>query len=304
MNVIVAGSGFIGNHLRNQLSKNGHTVTMLSRKAKVFPRTITWSEIKSNGLPECDAVVNLCGENAFKPFLIKPYNDKYKKDIIDSRIGCNKLINDALSSMKEGKPKVFVSASAVGIYGTAIKGTYSEESQLPSDMCDNFMVQMVKDWEASSEAVGTENDCRVVSLRIGLVLGTDGGMLQQVKWQYYFGFGGQLSDGTHPFPWIHIDDTVRAIEHVINTPSIQGPVNLVAPGSVNDTASAFNTTLAKVMNRRAYFKTPKLAFDIMFGKDRSDLMFSKSAIEPKILNESKFEFKYPELEVCLKNLVG
>ncbi|XP_063711687.1 epimerase family protein SDR39U1-like [Symsagittifera roscoffensis] len=247
MNVIVAGSGFLGKHLHEYLSKSGHSVTLLSRTAKVFPRTITWSELKTGGgLPKSDVIINLCGENAFKPFFVKPYNDKYKQDILDSRIGVNKLLGKALGETKaEDRPSVYVSASAVGVYASNENKTFSEESELPRDLEGNFMVDMVSKWEESAHEVveGQKKECRVATVRIGLVLGVEGGMLQQLKWQYFFGAGGKIGDGSQPFPWVHVHDTARAIEHVINTPSIHGPVNIVAPGSVKDTGITFNSTM-------------------------------------------------------------
>ncbi len=113
-----------------------------------------------------------------------------------------------------------------------------------------------------------------------------------------------MGDGTQPFPWIHIEDVAGAFHHVIKTESIQGPVNVVAPGSVSDTGATFNTTLAAVMNRPGFVRTPKLVFDFMFGKERSNLMFSKSVVQPKVLSETGFKFKFDTLEPCLKDLAG
>ena len=154
--------------------------------SEAFPCTITWSEIESTGLPQCDVVVNVCGENAFKPFFIKPYNEQYKKDISDSRIGVNRRLSEAIDKSKT-KPKLFMSASAVGIYATPSNEVLNEASQLPTAMKDAFMVSLVHDWEKSGEDVGRDHSCRVACMRIGLVLGVDGGMFQQMKWQYFFG---------------------------------------------------------------------------------------------------------------------
>ena len=114
--------------------------------------------------------------------------------------------------------------------------------------------------------------------------------------------GGSVGDGSQPFPWIHIDDLVAAFGHVITDTSIRGPVNLVA--AANDSAADYNKVLGTVLNRPTFMRTPKIVFDAVFGKERSQLLFSKSTVRPTVLNESGFQFKFKDLEQCVQSLVN
>ncbi len=116
--------------------------------------------------------------------------------------------------------------------------------------------------------------------------------------------GGVIGDGRNPCPWIHLEDTVRAIEHVIHTESIQGPVNVTASGSVHDTAATLNCTLSKVLKRPAVLRVPKCLVHFSLGSDRADVFFSQAVVKPDKLQSTAFTFHFDNLHDCISNLVS
>lgn len=183
MRVLVGGgTGFIGRALVEALKRKGHEVTIISRTQA--PGKITWSEISKSPLPECEAVVNLAGENILNP--LKRWNEGFLQKLRDSRIETTKTLARKISEASN-PPKVFVSSSAVGYYPPSDTKEYTEDS--PPSSAD-ALTTLCADWENSAKLPdGCET--RLVTLRIGVVLGRGGGVIQQTIWPFWLGFGGK-----------------------------------------------------------------------------------------------------------------
>ncbi|MEM6655513.1 MAG: TIGR01777 family oxidoreductase [Planctomycetota bacterium] len=292
--VAVSGaSGLVGTALCESLEASGRAVKRLVRRPVADPtREIRWQpaagEIDADGLRGVDAVVHLSGENVAGG----RWTAARKRAIVDSRVDSTRLLCKTIAALPD-KPRVLVSASAIGIYGNRPDESVDEES--PAG--EGFLAHTTALWEAETR-YAYEAGIRVVQMRIGMVLSPDGGALAKLLPLFRLCLGGRLGDGKQVVSWISLPDLVRAFEHAIANESLHGAVNGVAPGAV--TNAEFTKVLASVLGRCESIPAPAFALRLMVGEMASEVLLSGARVEPKRLVDSGFAFDTPTLEPALR----
>lgn len=289
MIVIGGGSGFIGSALSKRLQAKGKKVVNISRKHD--KENLSWDQIKAEGLPACEAVVQISGANIGE----SRWTDARKKEIWDSRVETTKILVDAINK-SDKPPKVFVSGSAIGYYPTHPMSTYDE--YYTGKHAENFGGKLCAAWEETSSKL--RSDTRRVVVRTGVVLGANGGALQQLLPLYKYGLGGVMGSGEQYFPWVHIDDIARLFEFAIENEKVEGVLNGVAPEPVR--YSEFNEAMSRAVHRPAWFWVPSTVANVMFG-ERACLFLEGSKIVSKRTEELGFNFEHKYIEEALKDVV-
>ena len=237
-----------------------------------------------------DKVVNLMGE----PIAEGRWSAAKKKRIHDSRVlGTRNLVDGLLATGKP--PSVFVSASAIGIYGDSGEAVVDESHSVD----DIFAASVCQAWEEEANRL-TSHGTRVVCLRIGMVLADGGGAIDKMLPIFKLGLGGKLGSGNQWMSWVHVDDVIGMINWALTTPSVTGPVNVTAPNPVRN--AEFTRTLAQAVNRPAFLPAPKFALRLFFGEFANSLFFSQR-ISPKVALEQGYKFKYPHLAEAIADVV-
>lgn len=250
--------------------------------------TTVWRAAGSATLDDFDACVHLAGE----PLAGKRWSPEKRQKILLSRtIGTASLAASLAGLLRP--PPVFLSASAVGFYGNRGEELLDEGS--PSGK--GFLPQVCEEWEKACRYI-SDRGSRVISTRFGLVLGPGGGILKDLIPLYRIGLGGRLGPGSQWLSWIALFDLCAAIDFLLRTPSIHGPVNLVSPHAVRQ--KEFCVTLAKALHRPALCHVPAWALRLFKGKMADELLLASARAVPKKLCASGFQFKYPELIEALK----
>lgn len=190
------------------------------------PQRISWNNLQAKGIPkETTAVVNLAGQNVMD--ISRRWTAGFKQNVFNSRINTTKLLATKINELGPKKPSVFVTISGVGIYKPDQVKQYTEDSY-----CEefDFFSKLCKQWEeAAALNAETVSSCRLVTIRSGVVLGRNGGMIKQLYLPFYLGLGGPVGNGTQFMPWIHIDDLTNLIVYAIENPNVKGVLNGVAP---------------------------------------------------------------------------
>jgi len=297
MNILITGgSGFIGQALCASLAGDGHVPLVVSRSpekaAKVLPDSAVVRQKAADFLDHApEAIVNLAGE----PIAEGRWTESKKRALLASRVDATRAVVD-FCRQADTKPRVLVSASAVGYYGDQGEREVTEDTE-PND---EFAHQLCRTWEAEAERA-VDLGVRVARLRIGLVLDDGGGMLARTKPIFKLGAGGKLGDGKQYMPWIHRMDMVRAIRFLIETDGLEGPFNGSAPHPV--TNAEFTRSLGKALNRPAVLPAPALALKLAFG-EMSRLLLTGARMVPKRLEDAGFEFRFRELDDALADIFG
>ncbi|KAG8552048.1 hypothetical protein GDO81_004390 [Engystomops pustulosus] len=292
------GSGFIGQSLSQLLKNRGHQVTIISRQPG--QQKITWADVSKNGLPICDAVVNLAGENVLNP--LKRWTEQFKQEVTASRIETTRTITQAIRH-SSSPPHTWVVVTGVGYYPPSQTQQYTEDSLGGNS---DFLSRLVRDWESAAELPGTKGKTatRLVKVRTGVVLGRNGGALPTMLWPFWFCLGGVLGSGKQPFPWIHIEDLCRLLCHTIEQEGkVSGILNAVSPSAVTDTNASFTGALSKAMGRPALLFTPAFAVQMLFGSDRAPMLLEGQRVIPQRTLQSGFSFLYPNLDSALNQLL-
>ncbi|CAG7629488.1 TIGR01777 family oxidoreductase [Paenibacillus allorhizosphaerae] len=290
---IAGGTGFVGKHLTDYYLKKKASIVLISRQKKrsdnPMIRHITWSELETNIMPLAgvDAIVNLAGES-----INQRWTHEAKERILKSRLDAVERVSSMIERL-EKKP-VLVNASGISIYGTSEKETFTEESELH---VDDFLSKVVDQWEMAAEHIP---DTRVVLLRVGIVLGNDGGAFPKMALPFKFGVGGRVGSGKQVLSWIHIDDICRLIDFCIENEDIEGPVNATAPHAV--TNDEFGRALARAMHRPYLFPVPAFVMKLMFG-ELSELLLKGQRVIPLVAMNKQFPFLFPSIDLALRNLV-
>jgi len=246
----------------------------------------------STSLEGVDAVIHLAGEAIFGGFPTAARRSRIRASRIDST---RRLVDRMLERASGDRPATFVCASAVGIYGDRGEESLDETAALGT----GFLADVCRDWE-SEAARAREGGIRVVRMRIGVVLASEGGALGLMKIPFRLGVGGRLGSGQQFFPWIHLDDLVRSIHWCLEEP-IEGPVNAVAPEAVRNIE--LTRALAQVLGRPAFMPVPGFVLRAALGKISGELLGSRRVV-PVRLEDSGFSFEYPELRSALEALLG
>jgi hypothetical protein len=239
-----------------------------------------------------DAVVHLAGES-----VVGRWTEEKRRAIRESRVLGTRNLAAALAK-SEPKPRVLVCASAIGFYGNRGEEVLREESAAGQ----GFLPSVCSEWEDATQAAAAAG-IRTVNIRIGLVLSAKGGALGKMLTPFKLGLGGRMGSGQQWMSWIHVDDIVGGIRHAMGTPSLSGPVNLVAPNPVRN--AEFTRVLASVLGRPAFFPVPEFALRLAFGKmAAAELLLASQRVEPGKLLASGYTFRFRELRAALENLVG
>jgi uncharacterized protein len=293
MKVLVSGAtGLIGKAVTNELKRAGHEITTLSRKPA--GGAIGWQPKDEpapvHALESARVIIHLAGE----PIAERRWTEEVKRGIRDSRvIGTRNLIRGIESAAT--RPALLVCASAVGYYGSRGDEVLDEASS-PGH---GFLPDVCVEWEG--EAMRAEQfGVRVVQMRTGLVLSTDGGALAKMLPPFRLGIGGRLGSGTQWVPWVHIADVAGIVMHSIENESLRGPINIVAPGIV--TNAQFTSELASVLDRAAFLPVPEFALKFVFG-EMAELLLSSQRVTPRAAVETGYSFQFTELAAALKDLL-
>jgi uncharacterized protein (TIGR01777 family) len=295
MNLLVTGaSGFIGSALVPRLTAAGHSVRRLTRRTPAGPGEYRWDPpagtIDPDALKGLDGAVHLAGET-----IDGRWTAAKKARILSSRVDGTRILSDALAAL-EPRPRVFVCASAVGLYGD--RG--EEELTEASPPGDSFLAEVVKQWEAASRPA-QDAGVRVVRLRFGIVLSPRGGALRRMLIPFRLGLGGRLGSGRQWVSWISLGDALRAVEHALADDALAGAANAAAPNPVKN--AELTKALARVLRRPAILPVPVPVLRLVLGELAGELLASIRA-SPERLAETGFEFADPELEPALRRLLG
>ncbi len=302
MRVLVTGAtGFLGSALSEALLARRHEVVGLSRDPERARRRDArvvwhgWSPAEERPPPDAlqavDGVVNLVGEP-----IDQRWTPEAKQRIRDSRVRATKNLVDAIGAA-DPRPTALVSQSAVGYYGDRGKALVDESTEPGS----TFDSQVCVAWEAAAHAA-EQHGVRVVVIRTGLPLDPKHGLLKQLLLPFRLGIGGPLAGGDQYMPWIHVEDEVRLLLWALEKDRASGAYNGTAPHSV--TNREFSRSLGRVLRRPAVVPIPELALRLRFGGELAAVAAGGQRAAPRRAVEQGFEFRHPELEPALRDLLG
>lgn len=311
--VIGGGSGFIGAALSAVLRSRGDTVTLISRHSG--EDRITWEQVTPETFPACDAVINLAGKHILD--ITRRWTPAYRSEVIASRVETTKKLVAALNGMAE-PPKVFVSTAGKCFYGTGELGQVESYAELTEDsepMGIDFPAELVGLWEQAAEGIEHER-IRHVRVRIGVVLGSverkshlgrfwrigrARGFLPIIRLPFCVGLGAVIGHGNQPFPWIHIDDMVGVLLHLIDNHKLTGRFNAVSPGIVNN--RQFTESFAKRLRRPVVWSVPMWLIKWIVGSERASILLEGQNVKPKRTVESGYSFRFADVDSALDDLV-
>lgn len=291
--ILLSGaSGFIGTLLAKQLRADGHRVVALTRRPSAD--AVRWDaergEIDKAALARVapDTVINLAGEP-----IAQRWTQGRMRRIRDSRVNGTRALATAIAALPT-KPTVLISGSAIGYYG-AHRGDelLTEQSAAGRD----WLAEVAVEWEGAASPAA-DAGIRVVLSRTGIVLGRDGGALQRMLPPFQLGAGGRIGSGQQWMSWISLEDAMRAIQFLMDSPSIAGPVNLVAPDAVRN--EDFANTLGAVLHRPALVPVPEFALKLAFGRMADGTILASQRVAPKKIAGAGFEFRHPRLDEALR----
>ncbi len=297
MKVAVSGaSGLIGSALVPALRAAGHEVRRLVRHGTSAGDEIRWDPaagvLDPADLAGVDAVINLSGAGISS----RRWSTKYQRELLDSRVQTTTLLTKTLAALSPA-PKVLLSASAIGYYGDTGDTTADEGGPRGK----GFLADLVVAWEAST-AAAEKAGVRVCHVRTGIVLSRKGGALKLQLPIFKLGLGGRLGNGRQYTSWISIDDEIAAIVFLLTADQVSGPVNLVAPNPV--TNREFTKALAKALHRPAVAVVPPFALRAALDGFADEGLLIGQRLRPRVLTESGFTFRHPELPGALAALLG
>lgn len=297
MNILVSGSsGQVGRRLLPLLRASGHTVRRLVRREPKSADESFWDpaagKLDPAALDGVDAVVNLAGDNIGEG----RWTAAKKQRILESRTQTAGLLARMIGGL-DHRPGVLVSASAVGIYGH--RG--DEELTESSEHGRGFLVDVCEQWEEMTipaRAAGT----RVVNLRFGIILDTDGGALSKMLLPFKLGVGGVMGSGKQYWSWLTTDEAARIILFALTNESLSGPVNAVSPHPV--TNAEFTKALARTLHRPAFLPMPAFAAKLALGEMANDLILASARVLPRKLESAGYQFLNPEIQGALRHVIG
>ena len=285
--LITGGSGLIGSSL---------IPILRSCDVSVYTRNVSMAEqilghkihflstlTHLSNLDDYDVVINLAGE----PIADKKWTDEQKRKIEHSRWSITEDIVTLINA-GENPPKLLISGSAIGFYGRQKDQIIDENFSSPHD---EFSHQLCKRWESLAKKAQSDKT-RVCILRTGVVITKRGGALQKMLMPFKLGLGGPIGDGSQYMSWIHLEDMLQGIAHLIANESCEGVYNFTAPNPV--TNAEFSHELAASLSRPCIFKVPKFVLRMMMG-EMADLVLYGQRVVPKRLEESGYQFIYPKI---------
>lgn len=298
---VTGATGFIGRRLVQRLQADKHKVHVLTRsrsKAQLifpggeFPRVVISEEPQwKDSIRGSNAVVNLAG----MPISTR-WSPEIKKEIKTSRIRVTSKVVDLINgSPAEFRPKVLVSATAVGYYGTSETRVFDEGSPPGND----YLAEVCREWEGT--AIKVDKDVRLALIRIGVVLGKDGGALAKMIPLFSMFAGGPLGSGRQWFSWIHIDDIVNLIYEALSNPSYKGVINGTAPNPVR--LGEMCDELGSVMGRPSWLPVPDVALKAVLGEGATVVLEGQKVVPAKA-KELGFPFRYPYVKDALRAIMS
>ena len=294
MTVLIAGgSGFLGTALARALRADGHRASVLTRRPQrdgdilwtTRPNDTTWR----HAVDRADAVINLAGESIAG----RRWTDDRKRAIRGSRIEATVALVSAITAA-ERPPRVFISGSAIGIYGVQGDDVVTEQSAPGSD----FLADVCRDWE--TRAIEASSLTRVVLLRSGLVLAREGGALPQLALPFQMLMGGPVGTGRQYMSWISLEDWIGLVRWAITTTHVSGPLNLTAPAPV--TNREFAHVLGRVLHRPAFLPAPAFALRLALGELADALILGGQRVVPARAQALGYEFTHKALEDALRDI--
>ncbi|MCP3696888.1 MAG: TIGR01777 family protein [Planctomycetaceae bacterium] len=297
MKTLVTGAtGFVGRRLLEQLDDP----VILSRQPDQAEKNLgipafSWNPNSETPPVEAfagvDAVIHLAGESVGEG----RWSARKKARILESRQAGTRHLVDSLEKL-ETKPSVLVSASAVGYYGDRADDLLDESAE-PGE---GFLAEVCKTWEAEASRA-RDLGIRVITVRIGIVLGSGGGALKKMLLPFKLGLGGRLGHGKQWMPWIHLQDLVSILALAAQHPSLDGPINATAPNPV--TNRDFTRSLGKALHRPTIFPVPGPMLRLALGEFGGILLHSQRVI-PTALEAIEHSFHFPELDPALENILA
>ena len=299
MRVAITGStGLVGSEVVSVLSAAGHEAVRLVRRAPApGEKAVRWNpaqaEVDVAGLEGFDAVIHLAGENVGSG----RWTAARKTAIRDSRVNGTRLLCDALAGLAR-PPKTLVCASAIGYYGDRGEELLTEESSPGT----GFLAEVSREWEAASGSAARKG-IRVVILRIGVVLSSNGGALPRMLPLFRAGLGGVVGGGSQYLSWVALDDLPFIVLHSLQCADLVGPVNAVTPHPV--TNREFTQALGNALSRPTPLPVPAFALRLAVGREMADaLLLASARVLPRRLEATGYRFRFPELGEALRHLLG
>lgn len=298
--LVTGGTGFIGRKVCDTLHNKDYDVNVVSRnpeKAKTKLEAVGeiygWNpeseQLPTEAISEAEAVIHLAGET-----IAGRWNTEKKQRIRDSRVLSTRNLVESCANA-ESKPKVLICASAIGLYGDSGDNSFTEETPPGTD----YLAEVCKEWETEAYKA-SELGIRVVTVRIGLVLGLGGGMLQQILTPFKIGIGGKLGSGQQWMSWIHVDDVVGIILHALENDSITSALNATAPVPVRNID--FTKALGSVLRKPTFLPVPRFGLKLMMGEFADFVLLSQKVLPEKTV-ASGYEFQFTTIDSALSNLL-
>lgn len=285
MNIMITGgSGFLGRALTKSFLSEGNKVFILTRGADVVQgaQMIQWDAKTTSGwghhINEMDVIIHLAG----KSLSTFPWTAAVKQSFYDSRTFSGKAITEAIAQANH-RPKILIQASGINHYG--LSGTSADEFTPPAD---DLLSQVTVQWESATKPV-EELGVRRVIIRTAVVLAKEGGILPLMALPIKLFLGGPIGDGKFAVPWIHVNDWIGAVRHLIADENARGAYNLIAPTPTSN--ADFNRALADVLHRPYWFPTPAFLLRILLGEMSVLIIMGRFAL-PKRLLESGYRFQF------------
>lgn len=295
---ITGATGMIGSKLTAFLLAQGHQIAVVTRKISYHqPSTsvIVWDpasdRIETAPFEGFDVIIHLAGTNVGEY-----WSPEYKKDILESRVKSTKLLCECLSRLVS-KPKLLITASAIGFYGNHPPEEVLDENS-PSG--EGFLAGVCRQWEKETEIL-SQTGIRIIRLRLGVVLSKAGGALNKMWTPFRMGIGGVLGNGRQVMSWVALDEIPFIIDHLIKNDQITGAVNVVSPQAVSN--AQFTKILGQVMRRPAFLPVPAFAIRLLFGEMGQSLLLEGAHVIPRRLQESNYQFHFADLKTALEQMI-
>ncbi|MXY25830.1 MAG: TIGR01777 family protein [Acidobacteria bacterium] len=285
--LLTGGTGFIGSRLKTRLEELGHTVRVVSRGPG---GDVTWDpDAIREAVSASDAVLHLAGENVIG----RRWTARQKERLRESRVDTTQLLAQAVA---DAGPAVFVTASAIGYYGFSTFRRFTERDGAG----DDFLAQLSVEWEAARQPA-IDAGVRTATIRIGVVQHPGGGALGKMLLPFRLGVGGPVGSGEQWISWIHMDDLLAMFEWAIANDQVSGVYNGTAPNPA--TNLAFSRALGRVLRRPAILPAPSFALRLALGEAAELLVQGQHVLPERALAEG-FEFRFPEVEPALRDLLS
>ncbi len=298
--LIAGGTGLVGTHLSQLLNEKGYEVVHLSRKKNpnaAYP-TFVWDTkkgtIEEEALQGVDYVINLAGAGIADGL----WTTSRKKLLIDSRVKGAELLAKAIQDSVQ-KPKAYLSAAAIGIYGDRADEVLTEDSAIGTE---GFMVKCCQEWEDAIESVTERTGLRTVAFRIGIVLSTKGGALPKMLLPLNFFTASYFGTGEQWYSWIHIDDVAQFFIDAMENEQMEGIYNATTPNPL--TNKDLTKRMVKALDKKALvIPAPTAALRLGMG-EMADVVLNSNKVLPKRLEEQGVSFQFPTFEAAVKDVVA